>query len=202
MNLSSSRIEQLINAPERHKIVETLGWQPGIWGVFFIVVACLFVLPAKRPLLSIEWIIAGSSAAIGICLAGYEAWRRRNLMVLIREGDYIAVFRKGRLDMTLAPEEIREVKPGLILMLKIGLPLGACGLAFTLIGIMALMREKAVSSDSLIILSLGIVCWASLAAAAWTRFSCTHLRVPVKGSRWIAEETVLIPNTRLNELFP
>ena len=87
-------------------------------------------------------------------------------------------------------------------MLRIGIPLGACGLAFTLIGIMVLMREKAVSSDSLIILSLGIVCWVSLAGAAWTRFSYTHLRVPVKGSRWLAEETVLIPNARLNELFP
>ena len=45
-------------------------------------------------------------------------------------------------------------------MLRIGIPLGACGLAFTLIGIMVLI-QKAVSSDSLIILSLGIVCWVS-----------------------------------------
>jgi hypothetical protein len=33
------------------------------------------------------------------------------------------------------------------------------------------------------------------------RFSCCSLRVPIKGGRFMAEETVLVPSSRLRELF-
>ena len=201
MNLTSSRIEQLIYTPERYEVVETLGWQPGIWGALFIVVAFLFAFPAKSFLSAIELVISGASAVLGLCLTGYEVHRRRNRTVLVRDSESIAVFRKGRLDMTLASGEIIIVKAGPVIMLKIGIPLGVCAAAFAAIGIIGILRDKAVNADNLIILSLGLACGASLASAAWTRFSFAHLRVPVKGSRWLAEETVLVPNSRLKELF-
>lgn len=202
MNLPPSRIEQLINAPERHKVVETLGWQPGIWGAFFIIVACLFVLPAKETLIEIEEIIAGSSALVGLSLAAYEVWRRKNRTVLVKDNEHILVFRKCRLNLTLDPDEIKIVKAGLVTMLEIGVPLLICSVLFTAIGIMGMIRDKAVSIDYIIILFFGLACAASLGSAAWTRFSCAHLRVPIKDSRWMAEETVLVRNSRLNELFP
>jgi len=202
MNVTSSRREQLMHVPERHKVVETLGWQPGIWGGFFIVEACLFSLACKWPLTTLEWEILGGSTALGLGLVGYEVWRRRNRTVLVRDGEHIAVFRRGILDLSLAPREITHVKAGLDIMLKVGVPLAVCMVIFTALGIMGLLRDKAVAADNLIILSLGLACGASLASAAWTRFSFAHLRVPIKGSRWLAEETVLVPSSRLRELFP
>jgi len=202
MNLIATPIQQLMHIPEGHKFVETLGWQPGIWGALFIVVACLFVIPAKAPLTDLEWMISGGSAVLGLVLAGYEVHRRRNRTVLVKTGGCIAVFRNGRHDLTLAPGEINVEKAGIVIMLKIGVPLGACAAMFTAIGVIGILRDKAVNADNLIILSLGLACGASLVSAAWTRFSCVHLRVPIKGSRWLAEETVLIPTFRLNELFP
>ncbi|MCJ7663887.1 MAG: hypothetical protein MUO24_06565 [Desulfobacterales bacterium] len=202
MNLTSSRTEQLIHVPERHKVVETLGWQPGIWGGLFIVVGCLFSLNCKWPLTALEWEILGPSTALGLGLVGYEVWRRRNRTVLVRDGEHIAVFRRGLLDLTIAPSEITRVQAGLDIMLKVGVPFGVCAIIFTTLGIMGLLRDKAVTADNLIILSLGLACWASLASAAWTRFSCAHLWVPIKGSKWLAKETVLVPSSRLKELFP
>lgn len=188
--------------PERGKVVETLGWQPGIWGALFLVTAFLIVVSAGRPLLLIEWQISGGAAVLGLSLAGYEVWRRRNRTVLVKDGGHIAVFRKGRLDLTISPDEIRIVKAELLIMLKVGVPLGACAAAFTAIGIMGILEAEALNADNLIILSLGLACGASLVSAAWTRFFRVHLRVPVRGSRWLAEETVLVPFSRLKELFP
>jgi hypothetical protein len=187
--------------PEHQKVVETLGWQPGIWGAFFIVVACLFLIPGKGPPIAIEWAIAGSAAVLGLVLASYEIWRRRNRTVLVKDGEHIAVFRKGRLDLTIAPSEITVVKAGLTIMMKIGTGLGACAAAFTAIGILGLVRDKEAVVDNLIILSLGLTCGASLAFATWTQFCRAHLQVPVKEG-WMAEETVLVPPSRLKELFP
>jgi hypothetical protein len=201
MNLTSSRLEQLINAPERHKVVETLGWQFGIWGVFLIFVACMLVLP-NLPSTAIEWEISGASAVLGLGFVGYEVWRRRNRTVLVKDGEHILVFRKGHLDLTLALGEITRVRAGLMIMLRIRIPLAACAATFSAIGIMGILRDNAVNADNMCIRCLGFACGASLASAAWTRFSRAHLRVPIKGSRWWAEETVLIPSSHLKELFP
>lgn len=192
----------LRHSSERQKVVETLGCQPGIWGTLFIVVACLFMLNGKGPSIAIEWMISGSSAALGLGLTGYEVWRRRNRTVLVKDGERIAVFRKGRPDLILAPGDITIVKAGLFVMLKVGVPLGLCAAAFSGIGIIGLLRDEAGTADNLMILFLGLACGASLASAAWTRFSCCHLRVPINGSRWLAEETVLVPSSRLKEVFP
>lgn len=182
--------------------MEILGWQPGIWGALFLLVACMFVLPGKGPSIALEWWISGVSAALGLVLAGYEVWRRRNRTVLVREGGQIAVFRRGRRDMILDPGEISVEKADIVLMLKIGIPLAVCAAMFGGVGVMGLLRDEAAKADNLMILCLGLACGASLLSAAWTRFSCAHLRVPVRGSRWLAEETVLVPPSRLKYLFP
>jgi hypothetical protein len=189
----------LIHVPERLRVVETLGWQPGIWGAFFLLVAVFSADVAARSSAAVEWAIFLSSSTLGPGLAGYEVRRRRNRTAFVKDGDHIAVFRKGRLDLVLAPGEIARVKADLIIMIKIGVPLSLAAALFTSVGFLVVTRDKAVN-EGLMILSLGIACWASLASAAWTRFRCVHLRVPIKGSKW-TEESVLIPRSRIQELF-
>jgi hypothetical protein len=192
----------LFHIPEQDKFVETFGWQPGIWGGFCLVSAILFAIPAQSPFLPLAlWITAGAAFA-GFCLTGYEVRRRRNRTVLVIDSGKIAVYRHGALDLVLELAEVTVVRADLVTMVKIGVPLAIAALLFAAIGVIGLLRDEAAVIDNLIILSLGLACFGSLASAAWTRFRCAHLRVPLKGSRWMAEETVLIPVSRLPELFP
>lgn len=202
MDVPSLEAEELIHIPEHHKVTETLGWQPGIWGAFFLVVGCLFAFECKWPLKILEWEIIGILAVPGFVLVGYEIWRRRNRTVLVKESGRILVFRKGGLDITVAPEEVRREEADLSVMLKIAIPLGLCMIGFTAIGIIDLIRERAADAGTLSMLSLGITCGLSLASAVWTRYFRCNLRVPVRGSKWLAEETVLVTPAQLKELFP
>lgn len=197
----TSPIEQLTHVPEHNKIVETFGWQFAIWGSSLLIIAGLFASSAKKSLVALEWEIAGISALIGLCFIRYEFYRRRNRTVLVKNDDQILVYRKGCLDLMLSANEIRTEKADLVLMLKIGVPLGICGLIFTAIGVDIVMRNMSVNAESLILLTSGIAFFASLISAAWTRFARVHLRVPVKGSRWLAEETVLLTSAQCKELF-
>lgn len=168
--------------------------------MFFLLMAVLFILSGKGELPPIVWAFSAGSALLGLVLGAYEVRRRGNRTHLVREGDGIVVYRKGRLDQTLPPGEIKQVKAGLLLMLKVGLGLGACGVAFTAVGISEL-RGKTDPLGGLMILALGLVCLASLLAAAWTRFACVHLRLPLtKG--WMVEETVLVRPPQFKALFP
>ena len=109
--------------PEHQKFIETLGWQWGIWGSFCLFLALLIMAPWKGPPLSMQWEISAISGATGLCLAGYEIWRRRNRTVLVKDGEQIAVYRKGRLDLIIAPREIILVKTGLDIILEVGIGL-------------------------------------------------------------------------------
>jgi len=102
----------------------------------------------------------------------------------------------------LAPNEITLVKAGLHIILQVGGGLGVCAVLFTAIGITEFFRNMQGNIvDYLIILLMGLTCWASLFAAAWTRFGCAHLRVAIKNGRLMVEETVLLPSYRMRELF-
>ena len=194
--------EQLVFVPEHRRVVETLGLQPGIWGCFFVVVGCLFALECKPPLSVLEWEILGFLAVAGLGLAAWELVRRRARTVLVRDGEYIAVYRKDRLDMTLDPEDISLVKADILVMLKVGVPLGVCAVGFTVIGLTMLLRDRSMDAGSLSALALGLACGTSFACAVWTSFRRCHLRVPVRGSRWLAEETVLVTPSQLKRLYP
>jgi hypothetical protein len=120
----------------------------------------------------------------------------------VKDGEQIALYRKGRLDLILAPGEIILVKAGLDIILEAGVGLGAYALLFTVIGIMEFFRNTQGSIvDSLLILLPGLTCGASLVSAAWTRFACAHLLVPIKNGRLMVEEKVLLPISRIQELF-
>ena len=194
--------DRIEHVPEHQKFIETLGWQWGIWGSFFIILALLIMAPWKGPPLSMQWEISAISGAIGLCLAGYEIWRRRNRTVFVKDGEQIAVYRKGNLDVIVAPREIIQVKTGLEIILEVGVGLGAFAVLFTAIGIMEFFRNRQGSIvDCLLIMLPGLTCGASLVSAAWTIFGCAHLRVPIKGRRFTAQETVLLPASRMHEFF-
>lgn len=200
MTSPSPYAQRLDHVPERFRVPETLGLQPGIWGTLFLLVACHFAFGGKGPRIALEWTITAASGALGLALTGYEAWRRRNRTVLVRDGEEIAVFRKCRFDLAVAPGEIRRIEADAVTMLKIGVPLGLAGLLFTVLGI-SIAREGNSRDEGTMILLFGLACWASLASAAWTRFSCRHLRVPIKGSKWF-EESVLVRRKQIRKLYP
>jgi hypothetical protein len=86
-------------------------------------------------------------------------------------------------------------------MLNVGASLGLAALIFTVLGITMIIKDGEWKTDSLLILFWGIGILASLALTIWTRFFCRHLRVGVRGSKWM-EKSVLIPSSRFKELFP
>ncbi len=59
------------------------------------------------------------------------------------------------------------------------LPLAMCAVLLSAVGISVL--DSGTVADGLTILSVGLVCPASLVSAAWIRFSCCFLGVPVQG---------------------
>ncbi len=94
------------------------------------------------------------------------------------------------------------MKTGLDIILEVGVGLGAFAVLFTAIGIMEFFRDRQGSIvDCLLIMLPGLTCGASLVSAAWTIFACAHLRVVIKGRRFMAQETVLLPTSRMQELF-
>ncbi len=187
--------------PEHLRFAETLGWQPSIWGTLFIAVACMVPAYGTRPLSEIEWAIAGCSGAIGLALASYESWRRRNRTVLVRDGRNIAVFRKGHLASTLAPGAITARKPEFYVHGKIGLCLLFWAVALTVIAISDFPRGDATLADAALIVSIALACWVSLFAAIRVWITCTYLLIPVKEGRWASPLTVRIRTSRLKELF-
>ncbi|MBP7527864.1 MAG: hypothetical protein KA801_08060 [Syntrophorhabdaceae bacterium] len=203
MDPALSQAEQLIDyVPEHRRVVETLGWQPGIWGGFFLVVGILILSESRLPLSTITLELLGVVFFVGVVLACWQMAMHRNRTVLVRDSGLIRVFRKRRLDMVVDPEEIGLEKADFVLMLKIGVPLLMCAAGFIAVGGTLLWEDKKANADNLCILALGLASGASLASASWTRFFRRHLRVPVKNSRWFAEETVLVSPSQYRHLFP
>ncbi|MEN6465116.1 MAG: hypothetical protein ABFD62_08050 [Syntrophaceae bacterium] len=183
-------------------MVETLGWQPGIWGGFFLVTGILILSESRLPLSTVKLELLGVVFFVGVVLACWQMMMHRNRTVLVRDNGLIQVFRKRRFDMALDPEEIGLEKADFILMLKIGVPLLMCAAIFIAVGGTMVWEDKTANADNLCILALGVASGASLVSASWTRFFRRHLRVPVKNSRWLAEETVLVSPSQYRHLFP
>jgi len=188
--------------PEDRRVVETLGWQPGIWASFFILVGCFILAECTLPpdLFTME--VLGVVFFAGFVLAAWQMTMHRNRTVLVRDNGQIQVFRKGRLDIVVAGEEIGLEKADFVAMIKIGAPLAVAAALFLALGITMLWKDRTIDSGSLSVLALGVTSGGSLASASWTRFFRRHLRVPVKNSRWLAEETVLVSSQQYRLLFP
>jgi len=185
--------------PECRRVPETFGLQPGIWGSALILSGILIAPWSLGPHAVAQIAIPAFLLTLGMALTGYEIRRRRNRTVLVKDDERFAIYRKGRLDRILVPGEIRTIEADFVSMLQIGIPLGLAGLLFTVLGIDVSVRDKSLREGG-VILSFGVACWASLASAAWTRYACRHLRIPVRGKKWF-EESVLVHRSRIRELF-
>jgi hypothetical protein len=191
----------LDHIPESLKVTKTFGFQWGIWGGFLIVVLCL-MLAGSTGLPGVFQIeIYVSLLVVGGSFIAWELVRRRNPTVLVRQGGMVGVYRKGRCDIVVACEQIRCEKIDLVIVLKIGAPLLICTVLFVAVAAAIIQDEKRITADTVIMLSFGLALGASLASAAWTTFFRKHLRVPVKGSRWLAEETVLVTREQCRDLL-
>lgn len=187
--------------PEDRRMVESLGWQPGIWASFFLLVGSIILAESKSPPDLVMMEILGVVFFAGLALALWQAVMHRNRTVLVRQDGMIQVFRKRRLDMVVAAQEIRLEKVNIVAIVKIGAPLAIAAALFLALGLAMLWKDRAANSGSLSALALGLVSTASLVSAFWTRFFRRHLLVPVRKSRWLAEETVLLSVKQLKLLF-
>lgn len=188
--------------PEGRRVVETLGWQPGIWASFFLLVGCFILAESRLPTGLFTMEVLGILFFVGLALAAWQVTMHRNRTVLVRDNGRIQLFRKRRLDMVIAGEEVRLEKADLVAMIKIGAPLSVAAALFLALGITMLWKDRTIDSGSLSVLALGVTSGVSLASAFWTRFFRRHLRVPIGNSRWFSEETVLVSPQQYKLLFP
>ena len=191
----------LDHIPESLKVTKTFGFQWGIWGGFLIVVLCLMLAGSTGSPTAFQIEIYVSLLVVGGSFISWELIRRLRPTVLVKQGGMVGVYRKGRYDSVVPCEQIRCEKIDLVIVLKIGAPLLICTTLFVAVAVAIMQDEKRITADTMIIFSFGLALGASLVCAAWTTFFRKHLRVPVIGSRWLAEETVLVTREQCRELL-
>lgn len=191
----------LDHIPESRRITGTFGFQGGTWGIFFIVVLILMLAGSGKPPTLFEMEIYIVLFIAGAGSIAWETARRRHPTVLVEQDGMIAVYRKRYGNIVVSRDRVRCEKVDLIIIIKIGAPLLMCTILFTAIAVAIIGDEKRITAETLILLSFGLALGASLMSAAWTTFFRKRLLVPVEGSRWIAEQTVLVPRGQCKRLF-
>ena len=190
-----ARIELI---PNEQKVVESLGWQPGIFGALLTIVAYFFPALASYTPGYIEIAIFTTVGVIGLGLLYYEVRRRKNKTVLVRDSDVIAVFHGKRLDQTCKPEQIKLRNMPLATFIKIFIPILSFAAVFFIFVIIDLSMEPGYRILNAV---AGLAMLASCASFIWTRFFCDALLIPVKEKQF-SLETVLIRPFQMKILFP
>jgi|WetSurMetagenome_2_1015567.scaffolds.fasta_scaffold480452_1 hypothetical protein len=190
-----TKIELIVN---KQKVVESLGWQPGIFGVLLTIVACFFHAPASYTPNVIETAIFAAIGIAGLGLLYYEIWRRKNRTVFVRDGDVIAVFHGTRLDRVCKAAEIKPYNMPLeyFLLILFALLFFAVGFFLFAATVESLERGYRILNA---VASLAMV--ASAASLIRTRFFCDALLLPGKKKQFFLE-SVLIHTSQRKILFP
>lgn len=190
-----ARIELIAN---EQKVVESSGWQPGIFGALLIIVACFFHAPASYTPDDIEIAIFTTAGVTGLGLLYYEVWRRKNKTALVRDGDVIGVFRGSRLVRICKPEQIELRNMPLATFLQILIPLLSFAVGFFMFAIMGESMERGYRILNAV---AGLAMIASCASFIRTHFFWNALLLPGKKKQFFLE-TVLIRPFQMNILFP
>ncbi len=190
-----AKIELIVN---KQKVVESLGWQPGIFGALLTIVACFFHAPASYTPDVTETSIFAAIGIAGLGLLYYEIWRRKNKTLLVRDGDVIAVFHGSRLDRICNTAQIKRYNMPLEYFLLILFALLFFAVGFFLFAIMVESLERGYRILNAVA-SLAMV--ASAASLTWTRFFCDALLLPGKKKQFFLE-TILIRTSQRKILFP
>lgn len=197
---------ELAFTPEKERVAQTFGHQPLIWASFLLVVALFCILRASGPVPSLEIGVGVSCLIVTCLLIAYSVRRHRRRIVLVRDGINVAIYRRGRLDLTVAIDTLQKVKIWSSGLLHwgpyIAASLALLGALLVAVGATGLSRDEGAASrgDDFILLIAGLAFWASLASALWTTFACTHLGLPIGGSKWTEE--ILVSSSNLKAVFP
>jgi hypothetical protein len=203
---TTAQSSELAYIPENNKVIQTFGHQPLVWASLSLIVAFFFGLQSHPPPVDQEFTVFAASAVLAFVFIAYEIRRRGRRTVLVKDGEDIAIYRRGRLDLVVPAGRISiaTFRSGGLLHWGpfIGAPLALAGLLFVAVGVTVLSRHsgQAARTDGILILIMGFIFWTSLASALWTTFACAHLRLPVKGSKWTEE--VLVSSSALKKVFP
>lgn len=160
--------------------------------------AVLFVHPDGSPVPVLAWEVSGAFAMVGFTFMGFEFWRRRGRLYLVLDGDLVVLYRHGRPARAIPREAMKEEKPDVLLLFKVGLALGAFGAALLVFGILSAINHWDLWGE-LALLALGSACWTSLGFALWAGCFCTRLRLPARGA-WRAGRLVLVDPSRWRDL--
>ena len=178
--------------PNEQKVVESLGWQPAIFGTLLIIVASVFPLVDSHARQDIENATLGVLGIIGLGLLYYELRRRRNKAVLVRDGDVIAFFRGKVLIQTSLPKEIKNHHMPLATFLTIFMAILVFAVGFFLFAIIDTLEPGYRMLNAL-------ACAAMLASSAsffWTRFFCDELLLPGRKKQFFLDTVLIRPFQR------
>ncbi len=180
------------------KVVELLGWQPGIFGALLTILACFFHAPASYAPDYIEIAIFAAVGVIGLSLLYYEVWRRKNKTVFVRDGEVIAIFHGNRLDQTCKPKQIELHNMPLATFIQI-----LCAPVFFAVGffIFAVMIKSLKPGYRILNAVTGLCMIASCTSFIWTHFFCDALLLPGKKKQFFLE-TVPIRPLQMKILYP
>jgi membrane protein DedA with SNARE-associated domain len=97
--------ETLDEVPRNQQIRQTFGWHPALVGLVLLGSAALFANSPAPNFQTTIGILAGL-VGLGFLLLFYEWYRRRKRVVLCRFEEGLAVYGKGKHDVTVQPHEI------------------------------------------------------------------------------------------------
>jgi hypothetical protein len=186
--------------------VQSFGHQPTIFAALLLITAFVLCLHDGTVLFSADFLVAACCLVLAFLLIAYARCRRKKRIVLVSDGGNVAIYRRRKYDLTVAPGMISVTgfwSSGLLHWGPyIAASLALLGALLVAVGATGLLRDGAVTgrSDYVIVLAAGLASWSSLASALWTSFARVHLGIPVKGSTWTEE--ILVSSSRLKIVFP
>lgn len=165
--------------PPDRLIVESLGWQPGIWGAFLLVLTGWIYVQKDPPHLRLS--AAAAALAGGAALVRYEARRRSRRTALFVRGPVVGIYRRGELALAVPREEILLYVASYVTTVKFIL----APLFFGLLGLLPLSDvfnprtlNKPPLLDVLTGLGLAAAGLASAVSLVWTRHVWLTFRLP------------------------
>lgn len=166
--------ESLSEVPRDSQVRQTFGWHPVLIGL----VSLGFAIPIASDFSSTFQATVG--ILLGLVLLGflslfYEWYRRRNRVVLCRVPEGVAVYRKGKHDLTVQPQQIG------VYALNWGNTFQYLFLPGVMIVGLAAAFTKMGPSVGVVIMAVVLV--SSTSSLVHTRILCKHRLVPKQSGR-------------------
>ncbi|MCX5735179.1 MAG: hypothetical protein NTW68_12745 [candidate division NC10 bacterium] len=170
----------------RDLIVQKLGWQCEVWGGYLLVAGgwCLAQKEDVFQLVGLAALLAG------LGLLGWVTRRRVTRTALCVRGDRVGIYRRGRLDMEVAREDIVLLRTSILNTVKFALA-PCMGVFLGLIPVVDAFRAPAGGLALLDVaagVALSVSAGVSLVFLIYTRHVWRVLQLPCKSRVWAAED--------------